>query len=526
MDWKNPDYPAIFKERAQRLTWLRRNPSQLPLIKEFYRNNIAQFIGDWGMTYDPRNIERGLPGVIPFILFPKQIECINWILEKWKEQKPGLIEKSRDMGISWVTTSLAASLCLFTHGIAIGFGSRKEDYVDKAGAPKSLFWKARFFIEHLPKEFRGNWDMRRDNSHMKISFPDTGSTIGGEAGDGIGRGDRTSLHFVDEAAHLERAHLTEASLSQTTNCRIDLSSVNGMNNVFAEKRHSGKVEVFIFDWRDDPRKDQEWYEKQKAELDPVTLAQEVDRDYSASVEGVVIPAEWVKAAIDAHLILGIKPTGEYLAALDVADEGKDKNAFCGGHGCLIEHIEEWSGIGSDIFQTTEKAFMLCDEYGYKKLRFDADGLGAGVRGDARIINERRTDKIEVIPYRGSGEVLFPNEEDVKGRKNEDFFENFKAQSWYNAKLRFQTTYRAVVKGMPYDPGDIVSLDSNMPLLHQLVSELSQATVVYSKNGKVMINKTPDGMKSPNKADALVIRLSRNQRRTMNISPEARKRFKR
>ena len=507
MDWKNPDYSSIFQERAKRLSWIRRNPKEIPYLKEFYKDNIPQFISDWGMSFDPRLVERGLPSVIPMILFPKQIECIEWIIDHWKNQKPGLIEKSRDTGVSWITVCLASSLCLFYHGMAIGFGSRKEDYVDKAGAPKSLFWKARFFIEHLPAEFRGSWDLKKDNSHMKINFPDSGSNISGEAGDGIGRGDRTGLYFVDEAAHLERPHLTEASLSQTTNCRIDLSSVKGMNNVFAEKRHEGKIDVFVFDWRDDPRKDQAWYDKQKAELDPVTVAQEIDRDYSASVEGVVIPNEWVKAAIDAHLALKITPTGERSGALDVADEGKDKNAFCGAHGILVEHVEEWSGIGGDIFKTVEKAFMLCDDYGYDKFRYDADGLGAGCRGDARIINERRDEKIIVDAHQGSGNVCNPTKEDVKGRKNEDFFQNLKAQAWWNLKQRFQNTYRAVVDGMPFDPDNIISLSSKIPLLWKLVTELSQATVVYSKTGKIMIDKSPDGMKSPNCADSLVIRFA-------------------
>ena len=480
------------------------------------------------MSFDPRNIERGLPSVLPFILFPRQVECIEWILAKWKNQEPGLIEKSRDMGISWVTMSLACSLCIFIHGMAIGFGSRKEDYVDKAGTPKSLFWKGRFFIQHLPSEFRGSWDIKKDNSHMKINFPDSGSNISGEAGDGIGRGDRTGLHFVDEAAHLERAHLTEASLSQTTNCRIDLSSVNGMNNVFAEKRHSGKVDVFIFDWRDDPRKDQSWYDKQKAELDSVTLAQEVDRDYSASVEGVVIPDEWVKAAIDAHIKLGIRPTGERSGAMDVADEGRDKNSFCGAHGILVEHIEEWSGKGGDIFESVQKSFTLCDEYGYTQFKYDADGLGAGCRGDARIINQNRPygQKIEVFPHRGSDSVFNPTGEDVKGRKNEDFFENFKAQSWWNLKLRFLETYRAVEMGMEYDKENIISISSAIPLVWRLVAELSQATVGYSKNGKVMINKTPDGMKSPNLADSVVIRYSVTKRKPMQISKAAIERARR
>ena len=69
-----------------------------------------------------------------------------------------------------------------------------------------------------------------------------------------------------------------------------------------------------------------------AELDPVTVAQEIDRDYSASVEGIVIPGAWVRAAIGAHQKLGIAPSGRRGMALDVADEGADKNAVCRAYG--------------------------------------------------------------------------------------------------------------------------------------------------------------------------------------------------
>lgn len=502
------------------LSRIRKDPSMVPALKAYYKGHPAQFVNDWGVTVDPRNVELGLPAIIPFILFPKQIECVNWILDKWKGREPGLIEKSRDMGMSWLTMGLACTLCLFYEGMGIGFGSRKEEYVDKIGAPKSLFYKARMFMKYLPIEFRGGWNVDKHAPHLRISFPETGSNISGESGDNIGRGDRTSIYFVDESAYLERPQLIEASLSQTTNCRIDLSSVNGMSNVFAEKRHAGKIDVFIFDWRDDPRKDDAWYEKQQRELDPVTLAQEVDRDYSASVEGIVIPAEWVRASIDAHIKLGMPPTGEKAGALDVADEGTDKNAFIVCHGQLVEDVIEWSGKGSDIYATTEKAFTTCDMHGLHSFKFDSDGLGSGVRGDARKINQLRKDKkIEVIPYRGSGGVFMPKKEDVKGRKNEDFFENFKAQSWWNLRLLFESTYRAVILGHPYKPDDIISLSSKMPLIHKLVAELSQATVTYSKNGKVMIDKTPDGMKSPNLADSLVILKSR-LKSPMKISSNA------
>ncbi|KTR50947.1 bacteriophage TerL protein, partial [Pantoea ananatis] len=393
-DFKNPDYKQVFEWRMERLQRIRQNPGMLPAMKAFYRDNPAQFIIDWGMTVDPRNVERGLPARIPFLLFPKQEEWIQWFVEHWRTSKPGITEKTRDMGMSWLTVGMAASLCLFNRGIIAGFGSRKEEYVDKIGSPKSLFDKARNFIGLLPVEFRGGWNHKAHAPHMRILFPENDSAMTGEAGDGIGRGDRTSFYIVDESAFLERPYLVDASLSATTNCRQDISTPNGMANSFAERRHSGKVDVFTFHWRDDPRKDDAWYKKQCEELDAVTVAQEIDINYSASVEGVLIPSAWVQAAVDAHIKLGIQPTGQRMGALDVADEGKDTNAFTSRHGFLLEDIEEWSGKGDDIFGTVQRAFSICDQRRLEMYRFDSDGLGAGARGDARVINEQRKERRE------------------------------------------------------------------------------------------------------------------------------------
>jgi len=72
-----------------------------------------------------------------------------------------------------------------------------------------LLWKVRTFVRHLPPEFRGSWDEGRNFAHLRVAFPDTGSSIVGEAGDNIGRGGRTSMYIVDEAAFLERPNLAE-----------------------------------------------------------------------------------------------------------------------------------------------------------------------------------------------------------------------------------------------------------------------------------------------------------------------------
>lgn len=510
-DFRNPDYTRVFAWRIEKLKQIRNDPTILPALKVYYKEHPAQFISDWGMTFDPRNTERKLPAYIPFVLFPKQEEWVNWLIERWRNQEPGLTEKSRDMGLSWLSVATASTLCLFNDGMVFGFGSRKEEYVDKTGSPKSLLWKARKFIASLPPEFRGSWDEKKHAPFMRINFPDTGSYITGEAGDGIGRGDRASIYVVDEAAFLERPELVEASLSQTTNCRIDLSSVNGMSNPFAEKRHSGKISVFTFHWRDDPRKDEAWYQRQVENLSPVVVAQEIDLNYSASVEGIVIPSEWVQAAVDAHIKLGFEPTGERRGALDVADEGVDLNSFCGTHGVVIEYLDTWSGKGSDIYKTTQTALGHVDAHNSDHLRYDADGLGAGVRGDANAINDHRVQngqkRVRVVSFRGSGAVVRPDSQMVIGRANKDYFANLKAQSWWSLRMRFEKTYQSVVQGIEHDFDELVSISSACPNYQKLMVELSQPTYSQSTAGKLLINKAPDGSKSPNMADSVMIALS-------------------
>ncbi|EPO6590285.1 TerL protein, partial [Enterobacter roggenkampii] len=178
-DFRKPDYTAVFEWRMERLERIRKAPEMLPALREFYRTNPAQFIIDWGMTTDPRNLDYGLPATIPFLLFPRQEEWINWIMDRRASLEHGLTEKSREMGLSWTSIGLACSLCLFNKEMVIGFGSRKEEYVDSTGDPKALFWKARKFVELLPVEFRGSWSDKKHAPYMRVEFPETGAVIKG-----------------------------------------------------------------------------------------------------------------------------------------------------------------------------------------------------------------------------------------------------------------------------------------------------------------------------------------------------------
>ncbi|MHB8284092.1 MAG: hypothetical protein ACYDD1_05400 [Caulobacteraceae bacterium] len=521
--FREPNYVPIFQARLNRLQKIRADPACLPALKAHYKANPADFIHDWGVTFDPRRAkEANVPSMMPFLLFPKQREWVEWIMERWEGNEDGITEKSRDMGISWLAVSLSVTLCLFHPGVTIGFGSQKEDLVDKSGDPDCLFWKARTFAQFLPKEFRGPWDMKRDAPHKRVTFPVNGSMMIGTSGDNIGRGGRASIFFVDEAAHLEHPQLVDAALSQNTNCRIDMSSVNGMGNPFAQKRFAGKTPVFTFHWRDDPRKNEEWYQKQLDRWGPVIVAQEIDIDYAASVEGVLIPSAWVQSSIDADKKLGITVSGAKRAALDIADQGIDTNALCVIRGPRVELVEEWSGKGSDTFKTVQRAFRLCDDQGVNDLRYDGDGIGALARGDARVINETRpTDKqIAVTMFRASGAVVNPEREDIKGRKNQDYFRDFKAQSWWSLRQRFEMTHLAVTNGNPYDPDGIVVLDGDMPNLTKLTMELSQPTFDENGVGKLFVDKAPDGTRSPNLADSVMMAFARMGRAPLRVSDDA------
>ena len=520
----NTRLPDVIGEMSRRYYYKAvTEQNELSIQAELYkcRTDPVHWFNHWIWTYDPRGMSYGLPANLPFVLRPKQVELVDWLLERENTQTHGLIEKSRDEGMSYVVLGFFLHRWLFVEGFAGGVGSRKEELVDKKGDPKTLFHKIRDMFSKMPDWMKpkGFVEKVHDN-YMRIINPDNGATITGEAGDNIGRGGRTTMYFLDEWAFVERQEAVDAAISQNTNVHIKGSTPNGIGDRFHQDRFSGRYSVFTMPWRENPDKNwtviyngkeiHPWYEKQLATLDDVVLAQEVDINYAASVEGVLIPSAWVQLSIDAHLKLGIDPTGDRIGGLDVADEGKDKNSLVCRHGVVMDYLDTWSGKGDDIFGTTQRAMDISIERSIDTLFYDADGLGAGCRGDSRVINELQREKglpeVDVQPFRGSGAVHDPDGQMVESRLNKDFFANLKAQSWWSLRLRFQETFRAL-EGREYDPDMIISLSSkdiDPKELALLTTELSQPT--YTKNGvgKILVNKQPDGTASPNRADGVMI----------------------
>jgi phage terminase large subunit len=525
-----PNYIKHFAWRQEQLLKLREDPVLLAGAIEYYRDHPIEFIEHWIDTYDPRNAGTDQLTYLPFKLFKRQREAVQFIYACLKEGGSGLIEKSRDMGVTWLCCAISIHLWRFWDGAAIGWGSRKSDLVDRIGDMNSIFEKIRRAIERLPVEFYpAGFSLRDHMGSLKIINPN-GGAITGESGDEIGRGGRSLIYFKDEAAKYERPELIEAALSDNAKVQIDFSSVYGLGTVFHRKRESGvdwspgqpivkdRVNVLIMDWRDHPGKTQEWYDGRKSKAIAEGLehifAQEIDRNYGASVVGTIVKTEWFRSSIDAHVHLNFGDDGLHCAALDIADEGTDTNALAIRKGIVLRTLEEWGERDTGV--TARRALAACRPLGTAlspiELQYDfGGGWGAAFKAEHNRLNDEglMPKTIRPVPWNAGGAVLYPDKHVVPKDKdsplNEEFYANLKAQGWWELRRRFELTHRARTEpGFTYDTDDLISIDSRIPLLRKLEKEICQPTIGQSSKLKLLVNKQPDGAKSPNLADAVMM----------------------
>lgn len=541
-EWK-PDYAKLLSWRARQLARMKAEPDFAQATWHYYSTRPVEFIHHWCDTFDPRNaVSDNQMARMPFVLFKRQIELVQFFHACLRGPGHGLVEKSRDMGATWAGISYSVWLWLFVSGSQIGWGSRVAGLVDDLDDPDSIFQKARMLIKGLPAYFLPQGFSPDDLMKMRLVNRETGATITGEGGDDIGRGGRKLVYFVDEAAHLEHPETIEASLSENTRVRIDLSSVNGLGNVFHRKREAGvewepgqaieryKTNVFIMDWRDHPMKTQEWYDGERQRKIDQGLqhlfAQEVERNYAASVEGTIIPVEFIRSAIDAHLALPELDgwyDGGFHASLDVADSGTDRNALTVCEGVVLVHADEWGE--RDTGATARRAIAAIAKHAPVDLQYDVIGVGTGVKSESnRLKDEGLMPRgVRLIPWDAGASPLNPDKhvgvmknglQDRNTPLNKDFYGNLKAQGWWELRIRFERTHQMVqakLKGeeLPkYKVSQLISLDSKRlgnKMLRIAEKELAQVTrKAPTGRMKLIVDKQPEGTRSPNVGDSVMM----------------------
>ena len=246
-------------------------------------------------------------------------------------------------------------------------------------------------------------------------------------------------------------------------------------------------------------------------------------------DDVVIKRSWIESAIDAHIKLGIEPSGEKSIGFDVADGGKDLCAQLYRHGIVAMWGEHWKAKEDELEESCQRVYSKATQYN-ADIRYDSIGVGAGCGGRFKNMNtEREQDQgyiqIQYAKFIAGAKVVDPDsnyvDDDGETITNKDFFENLKAQAWWTIADRFRNTHNAVTKGMEFEEHELISISSGMNDLANLVSELSTPRRKFSKSGKVMVESKDDLKKrevdSPNDADAFIMAFGPVERAPSSMS---------
>jgi hypothetical protein len=281
-------------------------------------------------TFDPRKPNPKLP----FITYEYQDEAFMALEESLPSGDGGfrgndvVIEKSRDMGASWICLTLFAWRWLFSSFQSFLMVSRKEGLVDGSG--DSLFSHIDFINKGLP-----SWmlpEMRRNK--LKMINLENGSKIEGESTtDNIGRGGRRTALLVDEFAAFEGGGYDVLSATaDNTNCRIFNSTPNGTANAFYAQLQKGTPRL-RFHWSshpekahglyegDDGRPRSPWYDGEcLRRAHPVEIATQLDIDYQGSAYPFFDPKTLERLGMDfarvpdhqGHLMFDDERTPEFM----------------------------------------------------------------------------------------------------------------------------------------------------------------------------------------------------------------------
>ena len=515
-------YDELVAKRVKRLAEITNNPAFIKFELELCKQDFFHWCHNWVFTYNPQNVGSDISPWLPFVLFPKQVELIKFFDARLANTEDGLIEKSRETGYSWVTVAWAVHKWRFVEGFVSTFTANKEDSVDKIGNSKSLFEKARLLLKFLPVWMLPfGFKFGQHDSFMRIVNPENGNIMNGEAGEQAGRGGRSTVVFLDEAAFIENAERVEAATSANAKTRIWGSTVNGMGNLFARKRFGGKLrpeQIFRLHWKDDPRKTEEWAKKERLRLEDHIWASEYDLDYSASVEGICIPAKWVNAAKEIRKHIKVEPEIEGVSGGDVGG-GKAKSTVVTRFGSVVVLPEAWMDP-----DTVETAFRMLDAVQNAKIEnsngticrshvlyFDSISVGQGVLS---VLTKHDKDDLLTIPV-NTGEPpsdMFWSDQKTSKEK----FYNSKAELWFICRERFKCTYEYLLYlqgqpgGISHDHSEIIILpdDGEGPHAIQLASELSLPKWTRNERGKIVMERKSAmikrGIPSTDYADGLIL----------------------
>ncbi len=292
----------------------------------FWVNAFAWTYHQWDVNPETGKRIDAIRPHMPFITWEIQDEMCNDFEYHLKVAEDMLVDKSREMGASWMCLNFMHWLWLFRPESQLLEMSRNENYVDQAGNMKALFQKHDYVNGWLPKWMLPPGCMvgqkYRTKMHMKNIA--NGSCIDGESTtENAASGDRRLVILLDEFAKVEKGQLMRSATRDAGLLRIINSTPAGPGTEYARWKGSGQIKVFILPFYEHPEKGKgryfvkkpdgsyqirsPWYDVEDKIRSPKEMAREIDRLDTESGETF-----FTTANIDIHKkLFGREPRTRY-----------------------------------------------------------------------------------------------------------------------------------------------------------------------------------------------------------------------
>lgn len=231
-------------------------------IREMCRLDILFYINAFVWQFNPKKQVKDRVG--PFITWRAQERLLldrpettgkKGILWCHENGKSAVLEKSRELGASWLFLIDQSWHCIFHNRTQILNISKSADAVD-CKSPDSLFWKLRFLHEHLPDWLKGSIIEEK----MYIEYERTKSVNTGEASTGrAGVGGRGSTVFIDEFPMIKEDVEVRERTAGTADVRFFNGTHQGVDTEFYRLTQTPEIVQMQLHWTRHPEKNQKLY---------------------------------------------------------------------------------------------------------------------------------------------------------------------------------------------------------------------------------------------------------------------------
>jgi hypothetical protein len=243
----------------------RSNPELQAALRRMCKEDFFFFVSAFVWQYNPHKEE-----IAPFLPWACQERAVYkepgvpWPGEDpediddaglmWciRNKKALLIQKSRDMGISWLCLLVFVWYFLFYRNQEFLCISRNEYYVDSPSS-KSLFWKIDCVLRHLPDWLLPKGGITRTKNYFgnhELNCSITGEPSKGDSG----VGGRVKAMLIDEFSMINEDVQVRERTAGTAGCRIFNGTHRGMDTEFYALSQNPEIRKLTIHWTQHPDK--------------------------------------------------------------------------------------------------------------------------------------------------------------------------------------------------------------------------------------------------------------------------------